>query len=112
LFIDEGEIIERGTHDELFKSRGRYHDLWTKQTNAILLKASGAGDKSSETEDLLVNDLPSDSQLSKVLTEDLTGSGETKSAEKDTKTGAGADEEDNKDGSSSSATLETNEPEV
>lgn len=31
LFMDEGEIIERGTHEELMKLGGRYHDMWIKQ---------------------------------------------------------------------------------
>jgi len=31
LVVEEGRIIERGTHDELYGTRGRYHDLYTKQ---------------------------------------------------------------------------------
>jgi ABC-type transport system involved in Fe-S cluster assembly fused permease/ATPase subunit len=105
LFIDEGEIIERGSHDELFKARGRYFDLWTKQTNAILSKVS----KANEAEDLLIDDLPSDSQVSKELKEELKETDEKKGDKK----GDGNDvdeEEDSKDTSSSATTLKPDEP--
>jgi len=46
LVIEQGEIVERGTHEELFEMRGRYYDLYTKQhgleTNLFL--APGEGD--------------------------------------------------------------------
>jgi len=32
LVVDRGEIIERGTHDELLLQGGKYFELWTKQT--------------------------------------------------------------------------------
>tara|TARA_R110002072_G_scaffold139311_6_gene282878 strand:- start:2481 stop:4217 length:1737 start_codon:yes stop_codon:yes gene_type:complete len=32
LVIEEGEIAERGTHDELIASKGRYHQLFTYQS--------------------------------------------------------------------------------
>jgi ATP-binding cassette subfamily B protein len=32
LFMEEGEIIERGTHEELMAMNGRYHDMWLKQS--------------------------------------------------------------------------------
>ncbi len=31
LVIDQGEIIERGTHDELMAARGFYYDLYMSQ---------------------------------------------------------------------------------
>jgi len=31
LIVEEGEIVERGTHDELIKKEGRYHQLYTYQ---------------------------------------------------------------------------------
>ena len=47
LVIEQGTILERGTHDELYKLSGRYHDLYTRQhgleTNLFL--APGEGDK-------------------------------------------------------------------
>ena len=32
LVIEAGEIVERGNHDELIESKGRYHDLFTYQS--------------------------------------------------------------------------------
>ena len=29
MVLENGEIIERGTHDELLKLRGRYYELYT-----------------------------------------------------------------------------------
>ncbi len=31
LVIENGEIVERGTHDELIKTEGRYYQLYTYQ---------------------------------------------------------------------------------
>ena len=31
LVIEQGRVVERGTHEQLFAPRGRYHDLYTKQ---------------------------------------------------------------------------------
>jgi subfamily B ATP-binding cassette protein MsbA len=30
--VEEGEIVERGTHTELLESQGRYHKLYTYQS--------------------------------------------------------------------------------
>ena len=32
LVIEEGDIVERGKHEELIKTKGRYHELYTYQT--------------------------------------------------------------------------------
>jgi ABC-type multidrug transport system fused ATPase/permease subunit len=52
LVIEEGRIVERGTHDELYAMGGRYFDLYTRQhgleTNLFL--APGEGDVVPETE--------------------------------------------------------------
>jgi len=46
LVVEQGEIVERGTHEELFEMRGRYYELYTTQhgleTNLFL--APGEGD--------------------------------------------------------------------
>jgi ABC-type multidrug transport system fused ATPase/permease subunit len=47
LVVQEGRILERGTHESLYAARGRYFELYTKQhaveTNLFL--APGEGDK-------------------------------------------------------------------
>jgi subfamily B ATP-binding cassette protein MsbA len=52
LVVEQGEIIERGTHDVLYQLRGRYYDLYTRQhgleTNLFL--APGEGDTIGEVE--------------------------------------------------------------
>lgn len=35
MVVKDGEIIEHGSHEELIHSKGKYHDLWSKQ---ILVK--------------------------------------------------------------------------
>ena len=51
LVVEVGEIVERGTHEELYKLGGRYFDLYTRQhgleTNLFL--APGEGDVVPET---------------------------------------------------------------
>jgi ABC-type multidrug transport system fused ATPase/permease subunit len=46
LVMEQGRIVERGTHEQLFEQRGRYYDLYTRQhgleTNLFL--APGEGD--------------------------------------------------------------------
>ena len=50
LVVEEGRIVERGTHEELFALGGRYYDLYTRQhgveTNLFL--APGEADKIEE----------------------------------------------------------------
>jgi subfamily B ATP-binding cassette protein MsbA len=51
LVVEQGRIIERGTHDTLYELHGRYYDLYTRQhgleTNLFL--APGEGDKVEDT---------------------------------------------------------------
>ena len=46
LVVEQGEIMERGTHDELYRLEGRYHDLYTRQhgLERNLFLAPGEGD--------------------------------------------------------------------
>ncbi len=50
LVIEQGNIAERGTHEQLYAMGGRYYDLYTRQhgveTNLFL--APGEGDKANE----------------------------------------------------------------
>jgi len=50
LVVEEGEIIERGTHETLYALGGRYYDLYTRQhgLEANLFLAPGEGDKIEE----------------------------------------------------------------
>jgi subfamily B ATP-binding cassette protein MsbA len=47
LVVEDGRIIERGTHESLYAAAGRYYDLYTKQhaveTNLFLAPGEGSG---------------------------------------------------------------------
>jgi ABC-type multidrug transport system fused ATPase/permease subunit len=52
LVMENGRILERGTHEELYAAGGRYHELYTKQHGLVanLFLAPGEGDTTdSET---------------------------------------------------------------
>lgn len=53
LVVEQGRIVERGDHSELFALHGRYFDLYTRQhgLEANLFLAPGEGDEVEETED-------------------------------------------------------------
>jgi subfamily B ATP-binding cassette protein MsbA len=69
LVVEQGEIVERGTHEELYDMRGRYYDLYTKQhgveTNLFL--APGEGDVVVENGDGLGNKEPADPDALRVI---------------------------------------------
>ena len=50
LVVEEGRIIERGSHDELYTAHGRYWDLYTRQhgLQSNLFLAPGEGDSVPE----------------------------------------------------------------
>jgi subfamily B ATP-binding cassette protein MsbA len=52
LVIEAGLIVERGTHEELYRLGGRYYDLYTRQhgLEANLFLAPGEGDTVEEVE--------------------------------------------------------------
>jgi subfamily B ATP-binding cassette protein MsbA len=58
LVVEEGEIIERGTHEQLLARGGRYFDLYTKQhgLEENLFLAPGEGDKVEEPEQSTTRD--------------------------------------------------------
>ncbi len=53
LVLEDGEIVERGSHDDLYARHGRYYDMYTKQhgVEANLFLAPGEGDKVPEPEE-------------------------------------------------------------
>ena len=46
MVMEQGRIVERGTHEELYAARGRYYDLYTRQHGVEnnLFLAPGEGD--------------------------------------------------------------------
>jgi subfamily B ATP-binding cassette protein MsbA len=53
LVVEDGRILERGTHEELYALHGRYYDLYTRQhgIDANLFLAPGEGDAVPESPD-------------------------------------------------------------
>ena len=53
LVVEDGRIVERGTHDSLYALEGRYWDLYTRQhgIDANLFLAPGEGDSVPEAEE-------------------------------------------------------------
>jgi subfamily B ATP-binding cassette protein MsbA len=53
LVIEQGRIVERGTHEQLYELGGRYHELYTKQhgLQQNLFLAPGEGDAGSLAEE-------------------------------------------------------------
>ena len=51
LVVENGRIVERGTHDSLYDLHGRYYDLYTRQhgVDANLFLAPGEGDSIPES---------------------------------------------------------------
>ncbi|CAI6331934.1 unnamed protein product [Periconia digitata] len=66
--IEKGEIIERGTHNELLLNGGKYYELWTKQTTgaaqtAVASKAGSSKAASVKDEgEPLIDITPSEDQ--------------------------------------------------
>jgi subfamily B ATP-binding cassette protein MsbA len=54
LVIEQGRIVERGTHAELYALHGRYYEMYTRQygLEQNLFLAPGEGDKPEGGEDL------------------------------------------------------------
>ncbi len=52
LVVEQGRVVERGTHEELYALNGRYWDLYTKQhgVESNLFLAPGEGDSIPEAE--------------------------------------------------------------
>jgi ABC-type multidrug transport system ATPase subunit len=46
LVVEQGRIVERGNHEQLYAAQGRYFDLYTKQQGLVnnLFLAPGEGD--------------------------------------------------------------------
>jgi subfamily B ATP-binding cassette protein MsbA len=83
LVIEEGRIIERGNHQELYASCGRYYDLYTRQhgleANLFLAPGEGDGEPDSDVKSSDVAGSPADAAGSTVdeelLPELISGAG-------------------------------------
>ncbi|MBC8354806.1 MAG: ABC transporter ATP-binding protein [Planctomycetes bacterium] len=49
LVIEKGKIIEQGTHTELVRQGGHYHDLYTEQSMRDIVRIDNAMDSGAET---------------------------------------------------------------
>lgn len=65
LVVDNGEIVERGTHQELLERGGRYVDLWTKQSSKKTSSENSSVTAEGDIQDLLIPGLtPSSPSIS------------------------------------------------
>ena len=48
--MQEGDIVERGTHSQLVQLGGLYAEMWTRQAEAAVVEEIGAGDDASNGE--------------------------------------------------------------
>ncbi|OCK76658.1 hypothetical protein K432DRAFT_385263 [Lepidopterella palustris CBS 459.81] len=61
LLIDNGEIVERGTHQELLDLNGKYVNLWNKQSAKKKDSEDSSVTAEVDAEELLIPDLPPNS---------------------------------------------------
>ena len=56
LVVEQGLIVERGTHEQLYRMGGRYYDLYTRQhgLEANLFLAPGEGDTAEEPAEIKI----------------------------------------------------------
>ena len=43
IVMEQGEIIEKGTHEELLEKKGQYYSLWEMQQGNFLVRAEAEG---------------------------------------------------------------------
>lgn len=55
LVIDQGEVVEQGTHEELLKQEGHYFKLWEMQQGNFVIKEEEK--EVAVTEDLAEEDV-------------------------------------------------------
>ncbi|KAF2201929.1 ATP-binding cassette-type vacuolar membrane transporter-like protein Hmt1 [Delitschia confertaspora ATCC 74209] len=69
LVVDHGEIIERGSHNELLSLGGKYTELWTKQTAGVQSKANSTDDHDKDATmatELLIDITPEEEEEEEV----------------------------------------------
>jgi subfamily B ATP-binding cassette protein MsbA len=69
LVVEQGEIVERGTHEQLYEMQGRYYDLYTKQlgVESNLFLAPGEGDTVAVEDGLVSGKEPADPDALRVI---------------------------------------------
>ena len=69
LVVEDGRIVERGTHQSLFELGGRYYDLYTRQhgIEQNLFLAPGEGDSVEEDESASPNSTAADPDPASLL---------------------------------------------
>jgi subfamily B ATP-binding cassette protein MsbA len=51
LILEGGEIVERGTHEELMRKQGRYYDLYTRQAELEANRFRNPGEEMEKESD-------------------------------------------------------------
>jgi ABC-type multidrug transport system ATPase subunit len=75
LVVENGVIVERGTHESLYAAQGRYYELYTKQhgveTNLFLAPGEGGAEEAVDAASGSENGSGSERGLSAVETDTL-----------------------------------------
>ncbi|KAF1998574.1 hypothetical protein P154DRAFT_621694 [Amniculicola lignicola CBS 123094] len=74
IVVDQGKILERGTHWELLQKGGKYSELWTKQTAGHLSHANSKA-PSTHGDEILIDITPADDDVK----DNVAGEGSSKS---------------------------------
>ena len=56
IVLDNGEILEKGTHEELIAMKGQYHKLWEMQQGNFVIR--------EEEQETLEMDIPDENEMS------------------------------------------------
>ena len=69
MVMEQGQIVERGTHAQLYAAQGRYYDLYTRQQGVEenLFLAPGEGDASTVEEQSAAAQRNGDAQAADAL---------------------------------------------
>lgn len=109
-----GQIIESGSHHDLLSSKGKYHDLWSKQIFVTPSPARGRSSSPRKGETHIINDVTSSTQkieLAKAMRhveqKRNTGQNEVKGAETGTQASIDSSQKVRVSGISNWSTLPT-----
>ena len=57
VVVMNGKIVEQGSHDELIRTNGKYHDLWSKQIFVKPIKSRSRSRSPQKRDASIINDL-------------------------------------------------------